>query len=229
MCRFFLRLFSCWLFLPILIACSSQGYNISQLAKTDINMASDVVLDEMRSELKLLMTKLYRRNPSQLTLSPIKQWTVEERINMIFDQPDRLIFSELNDKQELDSMNLAFDESFQGDRVFALMVGLVGMLRQSYNYDTDFYFHEELDPQKLYNSARNIEVMAWKLKNNKNRSGQPFLITSTVNGVIDNVSFERTYGKLINTQDLMAKIIADHDSRTINTVIKGTLSVFLPI
>jgi hypothetical protein len=36
-------------------------------------------------------------------------------------------------KQGIEAMLLSFDEHYQGDRVFALMVGMVGMVRKSYN------------------------------------------------------------------------------------------------
>lgn len=211
----------------LLSSCGSQGFHIKQLAKSDIDMVVDTVFAQTRAELKQLLIKLYKRNPSQLAVIP--GMTVEKRLQIIYSNTDHLQFEELLGQEEIAAMNLVFDERFTGDRVFALMVGLTGMLRQAYNYDSDFYMFDQLDPQVLYNSARNVEVMAWKLKNKKTRDGRLFLITSTRNGVIDNTSFERIYGKIIHTQDIMAKIMADKDDRTLNTVIKGTLSVFLPI
>ncbi len=210
-----------------LMACSSQGFNLKYLAKSDIDMVSDIVLLETQDQLKELLIKLYKRNPREL--ANVANMTVEKRLAMIYEQPGRLQFQELHGQEEIVAMDMAFSEDFHGDRVFALMVGLTGMLRYSYNYDADFYILEELDAQRLYNSARNIEVMAWKLKNKKNSQGKLYIVSSTRNGVIDNISFERIYGKLVQSQDIMAKIIVDKDNRTINTVVKGTLSIFLPI
>ncbi|MGK0499797.1 MAG: hypothetical protein ACJAYG_001442 [Oceanicoccus sp.] len=211
----------------LLASCGGQGFNIKQLAKSDIDMVSDMMLLEGRASLIQLMKKLYKRNPAEL--EKVTGMTVERRIAMIFEQPGRLQFIELGKTEELAAMNLAFSDSYQGDRVFALMAGLTTMLRQAYNYDDDFYLIDELDAQPIYNSARNIEVMAWKLRHKKTPQGKLYLISSRKNGVIDNTSFDRLYGKLIQTQDVMAKIIADKNNRTINTVVKSTLSVFLPI
>ncbi len=211
----------------LLSACSQQGFHIKQLAKSDIDMMSDIVLLETQNQLKELLIKLYKRNPSEL--AKVTAMSIEKRLAMIYQRPGRLRFDELQGAEEVAAMSLAFSDEFKGDRVFALMVGLTGMIRQSYNYDSDFFIYEDLDAQRLYNSARNIEVMVWKLNNSKQGDGRSYVITSRYNGVIDNMSFERIYGKLIHTQDIMAKIIADRDNRTINTVIKGTLSVFLPI
>lgn len=190
-------------------------------------MVSDIVIDEIRQQVKTLAVKLYKRNPNQLAVVP--GMTIERRIDMIFDAPSRLVFAELAYKEEIHALNLAFDDHFKGDRVFALMVGLTSMLRQSYGYQNELFLYRELDAQKLYNSARNIEVLAWKLSQQKQKTGLQYIVTNRQNGVIDNLSFERIYGKLISIQDVMAKIIADKQNRTIKGVIQGTLSVFLPI
>ena len=55
-------------------------------------------------------------------------------------------------------MRLAFEESYEGDRVLALIEGLRGMVLDAYNGQQEFYLLDELDPQKLYNAARNIEI-----------------------------------------------------------------------
>lgn len=208
-----------------LSACGNQAFSVRHLAKSDVDMVTDIVVADTRRQLMSLMDKLYKRNPRQLAKN--SGMTIERRKLMIFDTVNALVFKELNGLQEVDAMNLAFDKTFKGDRVFALMVGLTGMIRQSYGYNEDFFLNDELDAQKLYNSARNIEVMAWKLK--KQPAYKDMIITSKLNGVIDNTSFERLYGKLIQKQDLMARIIADRNSRTIKTVIQSGLSVFLPI
>lgn len=221
---YFLRVLLLLLFSG-LTACGNQAFSVKHLAKSDVDMVTDVVVADTRRQLMVLMDKLYKRNPRQLAKTP--GMTVERRKLMIFDTAKALVFNELNGLQEVDAMNLAFEKSFKGDRVFALMVGLTGMVRQSYGYNEEFFLNDELDAQKLYNSARNIEVMAWKLKNQP--TDKDMIITSKLNGVIDNTSFERLYGKLIQKQDLMAKVIADRDSRTIKTVIQSGLSVFLPI
>ncbi|WP_101760401.1 hypothetical protein [Oceanicoccus sp. KOV_DT_Chl] len=226
LCRNYRYLLSV-LLVVFLQGCSTQGFHIKQLAKSDIDMVTDMVWQENQQVLIRLLQKLYKRNPSELAKNVAM--TVKQREQMLFQQSGHLRFAELQFAEEISAMSLAFDSRFEGDRVFALMVGLTGMLRHSYNYNDDFFLTDELDAQVLYNSARNIEVMAWKLKHKKNTAGRAFIISNRRNGVLDNTSFDRLYGKLIQTQDLMAKIIADRDNRTINTVLKSTLSVFLPI
>jgi len=88
----------------------------------------------------------------------------------------------------------------------------------------------ELDAQVLMNSAHNIEVLLWRLKKLKNTDGRPFLVSSHSNGVVDNLSFERLFGRLIGLQRMMATIISRKTDRTVTSVVHGVVStVFIPI
>ena len=50
----------------------------------------------------------------------------------------------------------------------------------SYNGKTELYLTDVLDPQKLYNSARNIEIAAWKLAHAHDARGEPLLLSNEV-------------------------------------------------
>jgi hypothetical protein len=127
-------------------------------------------------------------------------------------------------------MRLAFDENYHGDRVLALMEGLRGMLLDSYNGKREFFLMDELDPQKLYNAARNIEIAAWKLNNDRNAEGELFLIANELAGPVQNLSFERLLGKMIAVQDSTARFVAQSTNRKIKNVIQSIASmVFIPI
>jgi hypothetical protein len=216
------------IFLGLLLLSSCSNFEVKNIAKSDTDLATDQHIQQMTEYLKELTVKLYKRNPNQLRKAPRGE-TIEDRISQIFDQPGKLVFDELQGTQEIDAMLLAFDESFDGDRVFALMTGCVGMIRKSYEYKPEVFFLDKLDPDKLYKSARNIEVMSWKLRTEKDQQGRQFLITSESGGRIDNLSFERLYGKIIGQQDILAKVIADDESRSINFLIhSGASMVFLP-
>ena len=90
-----------------------------------------------------------------------------------------------------DAIVLALKPEFAGDRVFAFGVGLASMVFISYNEKTEFYLTDTLDPQKLYNSARNIEVAAWKLANARGARGEPLLLSNEAGADVVNLSFER--------------------------------------
>jgi hypothetical protein len=115
---------------------------------------------------------------------------------------------------------LALKPEYGGDRVFAFGVGLASMVFLAYNGKTEFYLPESLDPQKLYNSARNIEIAAWKLANARDSRGQPLLLSNDMAGDVRNLSFEREFGKMIAYQDVMAQIAAQRTNRIIRRVVQ---------
>jgi hypothetical protein len=98
--------------------------------------------------------------------------------------------------------------------VFAFSVGLAGMVVLAYGDKTEIYLTDVLDAQKLYNAARNVEIAAWKLANARDAQGQLLLLSNEGAGDVQNLSFEREFGKLIAYQDVMAQIAA-HANRTI--------------
>ncbi|MFT5722674.1 MAG: hypothetical protein ACI9W6_003008, partial [Motiliproteus sp.] len=124
----------------------------------------------------------------------------------------------------------AFNPKFSGDRVFSLMVGLKSMLYASYGMRTELFLLDDLDQQLLYYSARNLEILDWRLNNNRKDNGQLYLLSNGYQGSIVNLSFERIFGKMILIQDMMAKIVSGKSNRTINTLLHGMAStVFFPI
>jgi len=208
-----------------LAACG--GYEIKNLAKSDINLVTDEFIAETRGLVRELMVKLYGRNPRQLTRGAVS--TVDDRVRQLDDTPGPLTFDELGAAREIAALELVFDPDFAGDRVFALIVGLGGMLRRAYGYNTESYLFDSLNAGILKTSARNTEILAWRLRNNRLPSGEPFLITSEYRGVIDNLSFERLFGKLIALQDMMARIAGDAGDRTVTKVVHTATSVFIPL
>ena len=211
-----------------LTSCSNQPFRVENLAKTDTDLVTDSVRQNMNKLLKHLLVKLYKRNPAELAKYP--NHSITTRSEQLFSQPGTKHFPELEGKLAIDAMLLAFDDHYSGDRVFALMAGLTDMIKQSYNYRNEFFVLDELDQQKLYNSARNIEILAWRLNHRRNQQGKPYLLTNATNAQSPNLSFERLFGKLIALQDIMAVIIADKTNRTINFIVRGVATgTFIPI
>jgi hypothetical protein len=141
-----------------------------------------------------------------------------------------LRFAELGNARGADAIMLALKPEYAGDRVFAFGVGLASMVFLAYNGKTEFYLTDTLDPQKLYNSARNIEIAAWKLANTHNPRGGPLLLSNDTAGDVRNLSFEREFGKMIAYQDVMAQIAAQRTNRMIRRVVQSlATAVFLPI
>lgn len=206
----------------------SSDFSLSSLAKTDIDMVAEVHFQETFMHLRALMGKLYRRNP--------KEWRKtshpggEAVTALVFDSRHDWRFKELDGKTGADAVQLAFSEDYSGDRVLAFIVGLATMNLAAYNGKSEFFALDELSPQKLYNSARNVEIAAWKLGNGRNRQGELYLLSNETEGAVKNLSFEREFGKIIAHQDVLARIIAEKTNRTVVRVIQTmATAVFLPI
>jgi len=113
--------------------------------------------------------------------------------------------------------------------VLAFTVGLYTMLLKAHNDKTDFYFTDSIDPQRIYNVARNIEIAAWKLSNARNQDGVLYLLTNEINETEKNLSFEREFGKMIGRTDLYAIALAEKSQRLISRIMQNlATAVFLP-
>lgn len=176
-----------------------------------------------------LAIKLYKRNPRELAKAG-PNVTVDLRLKQLLGTPRPIKHAELNNLYGLDALTLTFDENYSGDRVFALMVAITGMLHASYEYRNEFFMLDEINQQKLYNSARNLEKIAWDLRHKRNLRGELYILSDSFNDDIVNLSFERIFGKLIATQDIAAEVVAGSTDRTINRIVFSVATApFLPI
>ena len=220
-----MRFLSLLIITLLLGACS--GYDVKNLAKSDIDLVSDEFITETRSAVRELVVKLYKRNPAQLRKNP--GMTVEGRLAQLRVHRHELNFPELGGKQGIEAMLMAFDPDFSGDRVFAISVGLGSMLRIAYAYNDEMFIFDRLDSKVLMTSARNVEVLLWKLKNTRKPDGEHYLITHEYQGVVDNLSFERLFGKIIILQEMMARIAGDSDDRAVTGAVHAVSKVFMPL
>jgi len=187
-----------------------------------------VHLRECLASARLLMEKLYRRNPREWRKGSAAN--IDDAVARAFDPHARFRFAELGNLHGADAVLLALDPGYTGDRVFTFGVGISSMIFLAYNGKTELYLTDVLDPQKLYNSARNIELAAWKLANARDARGEPLLVSNEMRAGDSNLSFEREFGKMIAYQDAMAQIAGQRTNRTIRRVVQIlATSMFLPI
>jgi hypothetical protein len=207
---------------------AERDFRASDLAKADVDVAAEVHARECLASARLLMEKLYRRNPREWRKG--NHSSASEALARAFDARSEFRFAELGNARGADAIMLALKSDYAGDRVFAFGVGVASMVFLSYNGKTEFYLTDTLDPQKLYNSARNIEIAAWKLANAVDGRGQPLLFSNDVAGDVRNLSFEREFGKMIAYQDVMAQVAAQRTNRIIRRVVQtAATAAFLPI
>ncbi len=207
---------------------SSREFSVANLAKSDVDIACELTQHEALKSLRLLTDKLYKRNPQEYRKAGME--SVEAATARLFDELPKWPESHLARLNWEESFKLTFLEGYTGDRVYAFMSALTSMVMASYNHKSQFFITDELSAQKLYNSARNVEIAVWKLSNAKLPSGARYLVSNTLDGEIANLSFEREFGKLIADQDLLALLIEDRSNRAITRTLQSVASfVFLPI
>jgi hypothetical protein len=232
---------ACLLTAHLLAACSStpiqrkdgsssvRSFSLIDLAKSDVDGVIEIHQQAVIATLETLTLKLYRRNPGEWRKSG---YASADAATAALFQP--LPHWQLSSQRHLDweaSLRDAWREDYAGDRVKALMSGLLVMHMAAFGHRTEFYLLTDVDAQKLYNAARNTEAVAWKLASARDPRGAPLLLSngSDGNGVA-NLSFEREFGKLIGNQDTLAKIVEDKTNRAIRFGVVNVASmVFLPI
>ncbi len=222
----------------LLVGCNSNGsknpvteprpFQFKDIAKSDVDLVAESHLQLTLTQLKIMMEKLYWRNPKELRKQGVVD--IEVMLERVFGAARQVDFPELEGKRSVDSMRFAFQDSYRGDRVLALVEGLRGMVLDSYNGQQEFYLMDELDPQKMYNTARNVEIAVWKLSHDKDAKGRFYLLSNEMSDAAPNLSFERLFGKIIVLQDSMAVIVSDATNRHIKNVIQSAASaVFMGI
>jgi hypothetical protein len=228
-----------WLLLPALLAGCAQttevGNSVSsfepkQLGKTDIDRVSDIHRREIFASVRVLAEKLYRRNPQEWKKGGYA--SREAALDHLLDPRTGWRLPALGGKRATDAVLLALSADYTGDRVAAFIAGLGDMLNVAFAEKNEFFMFDSLDPQKLYNSARNLEIAAWKLANARDAAGNPLLLTNETATPQQpaNLSFEREFGKMIGNLDLLSTMIADRSHRTIARTSQSiATAVFLPV
>ena len=228
-----------WLrILPMLLvaACSTKmgkdgrtdtTVDAKYLIKSEVDRIADTVRGDVTEGLLLIADKLYKRNPREWKKGgAASREAAVERLKTRQTQS----FPELAGMREGQAAALAFSETYEGDRVLALMFGLLTMADAAFEHKDEFYILDALDERKLYNCARNMEIAVWKLSVDQNAAGQLFLLSNELDPANRNLSFEREFGREIALLDLMAKIVADRNGRGFSRATQSVVTtIFLPV
>jgi hypothetical protein len=202
----------------------------AQFAKTDVDRFADLHRREAFASLRRLAEKLYRRNP--------REWKKGGHASLDAAL-DRIVLPpppKPNSPRGTALVLAGLREEYAQDRVAAFIGGLWQMLNDAFDGKSEFFLLDDLDAQRLYNAARNVEIAAWKLANSHRTqpeadipAGAPLLFSNEI-APVQNLSFEREFGKLIGSLDLLSQLIADKQNRTVVKVVQNlATAVFLPI
>lgn len=197
------------------------------LLKSEVDRIADTNRAEVMGGLMLIADKLYRRNPKEWKKAGVA--SREAALDRLRNRFYRSL-PELGGLREGQAAALAFSETYTGDRVAALMLGLLTMADAAFEHKEEFYMLDGLNETKLFNCARNMEVAVWKLGNDRNAAGELYLLANELDPANRNLSFEREFGRLMGLLDFMAKIVADRNGRTLSRVSQSVVSaIFLPV
>lgn len=202
------------------------SFDAKYLAKSEIDRVIDTTRAEVMGGLMSLADKLYRRNPREWKKAGLaSREAALERLAQRTTLPP-----ELEGKREGPAAMLAFRDDFAGDRVAALMFGLLTMVDAAYENKQEFFVLDSLNEQKLYNTARNIEIAMWKLATAKNAAGELYLFSNELDPNNRNLSFEREFGRIIGLLDFLSKVVADVNGRTVTRLTQSiATAIFLPV
>lgn len=205
-----------------------------QFIKSDIDRIADLHRRETQASLQRLAEKLYKRNP--------REWkkgghpSLDAALAALLHPARTGLSPEPEGRRSTALLLAGLSEDYLHDRVAAFVGGLNSMLYDAFEGRMEFFFVDELNPQKIYNAARNVEIAAWKLSNARRAqpehdlpAGTPLLFSNEMSPV-QNLSFEREFGRLIGNLDVLWQVAADKTQRTVVKVVQNVaMAVFLPI
>lgn len=201
-------------------------FDAKYLAKSEIDRIADAGRDEVFVSLMLLADKLYRRNPREWKKAGLasREAALARLKNRSAPPP------ELEGRREGAAALLAFREDYAGDRVAALMFGLLTMADEAFEHKEEYFLLDSLDEQKLYNFARNLEIAVWKLSSARDVAGEPVLLSNELDPANRNLSFEREFGRSIGLLDFLSRVMADRNGRTVTRFTQSVATaIFLPV
>lgn len=220
----------------VLMACSTKlgkdgrsetSVDVKYLAKTEIDRIADTARAEVVNGLLQIADKLYRRNPKEWKKAGVA--SREAALERLKQRGYRAL-PELGGAREGQAASLAFTETFAGDRVAALMFGLLSMADAAFEHKEEFYVLDALNENKLYNSARNLDVAIWKLGHDRTAAGEPYLLSNELDPNNRNISFEREFGRVMGLLDFLAKVVADRNGRNLSRLTQTVVgTIFLPV
>ncbi len=106
--------------------------------------------------LRELMLKLYEQHPNELEKSA--QVSAREFRDWVFDGKFNWQFEEIRQLQGKEALALVFDDTYQGDKILPLIVGLETLLFKGYGAKNEYQIPTEVDPILLNQTACSVQA-----------------------------------------------------------------------
>ena len=206
-------------------------FGSTELIQSEGNRVTQHAMQANRSSLLLLADKLYRRNPAEWRKSaPTREAAMMQlEAALLSGQP----WAPLAGRRDVAALSLAQAPEFSGDRVAAFIVACHDTIVTAHGGKREFYYLDSVDPQHIYNAARNMEIALWILNTRRTPAGQPLLLANEIGPDSRNLSFEREFGKIIGRLDLLASYMTERYRRAVisyvQSVVAAPLLAFLPV
>ena len=206
-------------------------FSPAELLQSEGNRMTQAAMQANRRSLLLLADKLYRRNPAEWRKSAGSREAALSLLEHVIQNGQA--WAPLAGRRDVAALSLALAPEFQGDRVAAFVIACTDTIVTAHGGRREFYYLDSVDPQHLYNAARNMEIALWVLNTRKNAQGQPLLLANEIGPDARNLSFEREFGKIIGRLDLLATYTTERYRRALIGYVQGLVAApllaFLPV
>ncbi|WP_423457884.1 hypothetical protein [Ottowia sp. VDI28] len=208
-----------------------KDFQSSELLQNEGNRVTAAGMRANHESLMLLADKLYRRNPGEWR----KTAATREAALALLDGVMRTqqAWAPLGGKRDVTALSAALSQDFQGDRVAAFIIACADTIVTAHGGKREFYYLDSVDPQHIYNAARNMETALWILNTRRDARGQPLLLANELTPDNRNLSFEREFGKIIGRLDMLAAYMTERYRRAAISYVQGIVAApllaFLPV
>ncbi|MGQ8876379.1 hypothetical protein ACUTR7_02640 [Delftia sp. NA_296.1] len=207
------------------------SFEPSEIVQSDSNRMATLAMKENLDSLMRIMDKLYLRNPSEWKKTAESREAASAYVRIAINE--RQPWADLHGAQDVAALSMALQPDFKGDRVAAFVHALADTIITAHGGRTSFTLVHGLDPQLIYNAARNVEVANWILNSRRNAAGGPLLLSNHLGDDARNLSFEREMGKIIGRLDLIANYTTERYRRSFigygQGLVAGPFMQFLPV
>jgi hypothetical protein len=206
-------------------------FSAGELWQSDSNRMATLAMRDNLESLWRLADKLYQRNPGEWKKTADSRSAAVEKLKNAVSQ--RKGWPELRAERDVAALSLALQPQFAGDRVGAFIYAAADTLVTAHGDKVRFTLVDGLEPQHIFNAARNLEIANWILNNRKRPDGSPMLLSNHIDEGQRNLSFEREMGKIIGRLDLLAAYGMERYRRSVigygQGLVAGPFLQFLPV
>ncbi|MDB5732688.1 MAG: hypothetical protein JWQ03_2583 [Variovorax sp.] len=183
----------------------ADAYRNREWLQSGANRVANLALRDNLQSIRRVQLTLYRRNPREW-----RKWapSADEATQRVWDAVMQgTPLPELHGATGVEAIRMALEpgpQAFQGDRVAALVVGWVTMLRQANGDTWEQTMIDGVNAENAYRAARNMEISLWLLASRTDANGQPLLLSTEIGERGRNLVADRELSKVVARLDLLA-------------------------